>query len=97
MAYCEKCGTLNDDDTEYCKSCGEPLWGSRTTWRRSHESSICFGVPMQGQLIGLLLGLIIVLWGVTELLNLDIELWALVVIFFGVFIILNVLRRTSGT
>ena len=51
---------------------------------------------MRGHIFGLLFGFIIVLWGVTELLNLDVELWAIAVICFGVIVILNVLRRPES-
>jgi uncharacterized membrane protein YvbJ len=25
MTYCQKCGTKNEDDAEFCKKCGTPL------------------------------------------------------------------------
>ena len=27
MTYCQKCGTKNEDDAEYCKKCGATLGG----------------------------------------------------------------------
>ena len=50
---------------------------------------------MSGRMIPLLFGCMIILWGLTELFNLNIDLWALVIIFLGVSIILNVLRKPS--
>jgi len=49
---------------------------------------------MTGNFIGLFFGLMIILWGVTELLNLNIDLWALALIGFGVVMITNILRRS---
>jgi len=46
-------------------------------------------------MIPILFGCMIILWGLTELLNLRIDLWALVIIFFGVSIILNVLKKPT--
>lgn len=87
---------MNDDDTDYCKSCGQSLRTRRPVGFSRYDRSLCFGVPMQGHLLGLVLGFILVLWGLSELLNLQIQLWALVVICFGVLIILNVLRRPDS-
>lgn len=93
MVYCTKCGELNEDDTQYCKGCGASL-RRRSYGRVSHDRDMCFGVPMTGKFIGLFFGLMIILWGVTELLNLNIDLWALALIGFGVVIITNILRRS---
>jgi uncharacterized membrane protein YvbJ len=93
MVYCNRCGSMNDDETEYCKSCGEPLQGRRRTSRYYVDRSLCFGIPMQRNLLGILLGFFIVLWGVTELLGFNFDIWALAIICFGVLLILNVLRK----
>ena len=65
----------------------------RSYGRVSYDRNMCFGVPMAENFIGLFFGLMIILWGVTELLNLNIDLWALALIGFGVVIIMNILRR----
>jgi len=90
MVYCRKCGSMNDDETEYCKSCGEALHRRRRTSRQDYDRKIWFGVPMRRNLLGLLFGVFIALWGVTELIGLNIDLWALALICFGVLLILNV-------
>jgi hypothetical protein len=48
---------------------------------------------MRRNLLGLLFGFFIVLWGVTELIGLNLNLWALALICFGVLLILNVLKK----
>ena len=93
MVYCSKCGSINDDETDYCKSCGASLHRRRRTSRQFYDREICFGVPMRRNLLGLLFGFFIVLWGVTELIGLNIDLWALALICFGVLLILNVLKK----
>ncbi|MBC8224427.1 hypothetical protein H8E65_07555 [Candidatus Bathyarchaeota archaeon] len=95
MVYCSKCGSMNDDETEYCKSCGESLHRVRRTSRQYYDRNICFGVPMRRNLLGLLFGVFIALWGVTELIGLNIDLWALALICFGVLLILNVLKKPT--
>ena len=93
MVYCRKCSAMNDDETEYCIRCGESLHRRLRTSRHYIDRTICFGVPMQKNLLGILFGFFIVLWGVTELLGLNFDIWALALICFGVLLILNVLRK----
>jgi hypothetical protein len=94
MVYCPKCGLNNEDETLYCKSCGASLLRrSRRIYRNERE--MCFGIPMQGNVLGLFFGLMIVLWGITELLGLNFDLWAIALIGFGVILIINVLRRPA--
>lgn len=91
MVYCPKCGEMNEDDTQYCTSCGASL-RRRSHYRNRDEREMCFGVPVAGNVIGLFFGVIIILWGITELMNLNFDLWALALIGFGVILINNVLR-----
>jgi hypothetical protein len=50
---------------------------------------------MQRNLLGLLFGFFIALWGITELIGINIDLWALALICFGVLLILNVLKKPT--
>ena len=93
MVHCSRCGAMNDDVTEYCKGCGYPLHRSRRTSRHYNDRTICFGVPMQRNLLGVLFGFFIALWGVTELLGFNFDIWALALICLGVLLILNVLKK----
>jgi uncharacterized membrane protein YvbJ len=34
MTYCQKCGTKNEDDAEFCKKCGAPLDVSKKGYER---------------------------------------------------------------
>lgn len=95
MVYCSKCGATNDDETENCKNCGESLHRGQRISRQSYDRNICFGVPVQRNLLGLLFGFFIVLWGVTELIGINIDLWALALICLGVLLILNVLKKPA--
>ena len=52
---------MNNDETGYCKSCGESLSRRRRMSRQSYDRNICFGF-------------FIVLWGVTELIGLNLDL-----------------------
>ncbi|PVX23292.1 MAG: zinc ribbon domain-containing protein [Candidatus Bathyarchaeum sp.] len=86
MVYCTKCGTKNEDDVAICVNCKEPLMGSKTVRReRRRKESECFGLPHGGSIAGLVLGLIIILWGVASVVGFDFGryLWALVIIIFG--------------
>ena len=50
---------------------------------------------MQRNLLGLLFGFFLALWGVTALIGLNLDLWALAMVCFGVLVILNVLKKPA--
>ncbi len=93
MVYCTKCGAENEDDAINCKSCGESLketYTSRRYRRQRRDDDLCFG-PRGGSWIGLFIGLMIVLAGLSELLpsvSWD-RLWPIPVILLGLLIVYN--------
>lgn len=111
MVYCVKCGAKNPDDANVCAKCGAPLYsvGSEAPKRvegecfgaRRHEEPYrrveeeCFGIPRGGAVVGLAIGIIIVLAGISLLLQAiypempPIPWWAFIVIMFGVLIIIG--------
>ena len=92
MVFCTKCGTENEDEREYCKNCGNSLNLNRTSRRKYREDEMCFGVPMEGPTWGILVGIIIVLWGVFEIVNIDFNFWALVAVAFGSLMVWNAFK-----
>ena len=60
-----------------------------------HERDMCFGVPVGARIMVLLFGLIIVVWGASQLVGLDFDFWPLVAVAFGIVILVSALRRTS--
>jgi len=84
MVYCTKCGTKNEDDAVVCVNCKEPLSSHPPVRReRRRKESECFGLPHGGSIAGLVIGLMIILWGVTSVLHVEFPLWAFIVIIFG--------------
>lgn len=98
MVYCTKCGTKNEDDVAVCVKCKEPL-GSHppVRHRRRSKENECFGLPNGGAIAGLVIGLIVILWGVTSVLHIDFEsyLWALVIVIFGTLMVAGALYSIS--
>ena len=37
MVYCQKCGTKNDDDAEFCKKCAKPLKDTAKVWKKEQD------------------------------------------------------------
>ena len=85
MVYCTNCGYQNKDDAQYCTKCGAPLketraegnWESRfehgveefaDSFRRGAEDA-CFGVQTRGSTWSLIIGIIILVWGLVWLLS----------------------------
>ncbi len=92
MVYCTKCGTKNEDDAVVCVKCKEPLSSHPPTRReRRRKENECFGLPHGGAIGGLVLGLMIILWGVTAVLDVDFPLWAFIIIIFGTLMVAGAL------
>ena len=58
-------------------------WGESFGKRAENE---CFGLPHGGTIFGLVIGIIIILVGVTSLAGIDLEFWPLIIIIFGLLI-----------
>jgi len=104
MVYCTKCGTKNEDTALVCVKCGASLetgiYEPRRYERRQAEEE-CFGLPHGGIIIGLVIGVIILLWGSFELarqmkwITVVPEIWPVAIIIFGLIIVLGALYRLS--
>lgn len=100
MVYCPRCGTENEEDALECKSCGASLHPPTfRAPRRRWEDDLCFGRSRRIPIWGLIIGVVIILWGVSSLLG-DVywwaswdKLWPIFVIAIGLIIILNALSR----
>jgi len=95
MVYCTKCGTKNEEDAVVCVKCGAPL-AAYPPWRRARPprpEEECFGLPHGGAIVGLVIGIIIILVGLSSLL--DIEFWPFIIIIFGILIVLGAVYRYS--
>jgi hypothetical protein len=100
LVYCSRCGTENDDDAERCVKCDAPLREPvYRTRRRRYEDDLCFGGRGGIPVIGILFGLFIVIWGLSNLvggmwgmMRMG-GLWPLLVILLGLFIVINGLSR----
>jgi uncharacterized membrane protein YvbJ len=94
MVYCTKCGTKNEEDAVVCVKCGaslvaRPQWGRE---RRQPEKE-CFGLPHGGAIAGLIIGMIIILVGVSSLLEIELGdyLWALLIVVVGILMVAGAL------
>ena len=104
MVYCPKCGTQNEDTAEYCVKCGANLqtgtYASRRDERRRMEHE-CFGLPHGGAIAGLVIGIIILIWGLSTMahtmgwMTQTFDLWYIVIIIFGVLLIAGAIYGMS--
>jgi len=97
MVYCTKCGVKNEEDAVVCVKCGAPLQkGPRPTltYERKRFEEECFGIPHGGAVVGLIIGIIIIIVGVSSLSGIkDVGryIWPLIIIAFGILIIVGAL------
>ena len=104
MVYCPKCGTQNEDTAEYCVKCGANLQTGTYTSRRYERKKMeqeCFGLPHGGAIFGLVIGVIILIWGIFTLAReiwgtaIPNNLWFIVLIIFGVLLIAGAIYGMS--
>jgi uncharacterized membrane protein YvbJ len=98
MVYCTKCGTKNEEDAVVCVKCGASLV-TRPSWRRERKrpEEECFGLPHGGAIVGLIIGIIIILVGISQVLEIDLGKYigALAIIVVGVLIVAGALYSYS--
>jgi uncharacterized membrane protein YvbJ len=103
MVYCSKCGTQNSDTNNVCSNCGSPLYtvgqrypgSDREHYRRMENE--CFGLPNGGMIVGIVIGVIVILVGLSLFLqtttNIRIDLWPFILIIFGVLLLTGAIYR----
>jgi len=105
VEYCVKCGTNLWVSREKrferrAKEWGEDFgrraeeWGEQFGRRAEKE---CFGLPHGGAIVGLIIGVIIILLGVSFVLEIDIwnYLWALIIVVVGILIVAGAVYSLS--
>lgn len=96
MVYCTNCGTKNEDDATVCVKCQQPLGSYQTMkYERHRREDECFGLPHGGAIVALIIGIIIILWGVSSIADIDFGdyFWPFIIIIFGILIVAGALYR----
>jgi len=87
MVYCTKCGKKNEDDVEFCVECGVAIHPERSSRRRDvrekRKADECFGLPRGGAIFGLFIGIIIIIVGLQQVFDWQIDVGPLATIVVG--------------
>lgn len=96
VVHCANCGKENAEGAEYCSNCGYSLRLKTRSRSQYYEKSPWFPFAFRNWWI--FIGLMIVFWGLTELvgalIGINISFWAIVAIIFGVLIVVGAFRRS---
>ena len=115
MVYCSKCGTKNEEAAEFCVKCGANLT-SPSAWRRGggrrekeerqekgeKQEQECFGLPHGGAIVVIIIGIIVILVGISQVPGLmpneilevtDPLFWPVLIIVFGILIVAGALYQ----
>ena len=104
MVYCPKCGTKNEDTADFCVKCGASLQTGTVTTRRYARKKAeqeCFGLPHGGAIAGIVIGAIILIWGITMLLQqtgyiADARFpWYIIIVVFGILMLEGALYKMT--
>jgi hypothetical protein len=115
LVYYSKCGTKNEEAAMFCVKCGANLAGppARRSERRRREKEEkqekgerpekeCFGLPHGGAIFGLIIGIIIILVGISQVPGLipaeilDVTgpiFWPVIIVVFGILIVAGALYQ----
>ena len=104
MVYCPKCGTKNEDTADFCVKCGASLQTGTVATRRYARKKAeqdCFGLPHGGAIAGIVIGAIILIWGITMLLQqtgyiADASFpWYIIIVVVGILIVAGAIYRIT--
>jgi ribosomal protein L40E len=107
MVYCHKCGTKNEDDAEYCSKCGSSLKDSDDDYRdRRHRRrrddgypprGECFGLPHGGLIVGLIVGILLILFGISSIYGFGFwqYIWPIIIVIIGVLFVAGAIYNYS--
>jgi uncharacterized membrane protein YvbJ len=103
MVYCHECGTKNEDDAEYCSKCGSSLKNRDDREERYHHRhdrryrhrDEAFGLPNGGMVVGLLFGLLLILFGISAYYGISLwkYLWPIIIVVVGILIIADAISN----
>jgi ribosomal protein L40E len=103
LVYCTKCGAKNEEGAEYCSKCGANLEVSKGKLEKPAGEE-CFGLPHGGAIVGLIIGIIIIIVGLSSIPGIipsDVRegtepyFWAIIITIFGALIIAGALYNYS--
>lgn len=93
MPYCDKCGSKNEEDAEYCSKCGAPFkdGDGRRRYRhdRHRQREECFGLPHGGLIVGVIVGVFLIIFGLSSIYGFSVwqYIWPIVLVIIGILII----------
>jgi UDP-N-acetylmuramyl pentapeptide phosphotransferase/UDP-N-acetylglucosamine-1-phosphate transferase len=109
LVYCSKCGTKNEEGAEFCVKCGASLtapsaWRSERGRREKGEKQEqqCFGLPHGGAIVGIIIGIIVILVGISQVPGLiprevldvtDSFFWPIILVAFGILMVAGALYQ----
>ncbi len=97
--YCSKCGiSMNDDnDRDRYGEDRDRYRGDRRRYRedRYRYRNECFGLPHGGLIVGILIGLFLILLGLSSIYGFSLfqYIWPIIIIIVGLLIILSAIYR----
>jgi ribosomal protein L40E len=81
VTYCEACGTKNEADAQFCAKCGSSLQVAKPKPKEKRDEDCfgseereCFGLPHGGAVCGIIVGVLIIIWGLASVLGV-LNLW----------------------
>jgi len=104
MVTCSTCGKKNEDDSKFCFNCGNALDLGRS-YRKSRDNCFgrserrrddeCFGLPQGGSIVGIIIGVMIILFGLGNVFGWSIDFGAFILILIGLLIAVGAIYKMT--
>jgi len=104
MVTCSKCGAKNPDDAKFCLNCGASLYPVESERKRGDTcfgqperrmEEECFGLPHGGAIAGIIMGIIIILFGLGNIFAWRLDIGAFIPIIIGILIVAGAIYGLS--
>jgi hypothetical protein len=89
MVTCTKCGAENKEDAKFCSACGATF--GQVERRQNPPRDECFGLPHGGAIVGLFIGVIIIIVGLSNMFGWEIDVGPFATIIVGILFIAGAL------
>lgn len=94
MVYCQKCGHKNEEDAEFCSSCGADLHpykqGRHKKMGKDRSRDECFGLPHGGLIVASIIGVLLILFGLSSIFGFELMyVGPVLIVILGVLIVLG--------
>jgi hypothetical protein len=100
-SHCIECGASLSEPAQTRRNWEDEIefraeeFGARAERFGRQMEEECFGLPYGSTIFGIMFGLAILIWGVSELVDLQIDIWPYLLVLFGLLIVAGAIYKQN--